>query len=166
MLTSINIRAALVSIGLLVLLLSIWEATNQAPDADKPLTEYEMLMGGSDQEARVPPPSAVIGLAVEELSNPFYDAGPNDKGIGIQLAYSIYRVLTGFFLASLLAIPVGFLIGMFVIMYFFLIRPQVKRQKEHKAMVEALKKGDEIQTMGGLMGKITKVGESFVTVFR
>ena len=112
MLTSINIRAALVSIGLLVLLLSIWEATNQAPDADKPLTEYEMLMGGADQEARVPPPSAVLGLAVEELSNPFYDAGPNDKGIGIQLAYSIYRVLTGFFLASLLAIPIGFLIGM------------------------------------------------------
>ena len=69
-------------------------------------------MGGADQEARVPPPSAVISLAIEELSNPFYDAGPNDKGIGIQLAYSIYRVLTGFFLAALLAIPIGFLIGM------------------------------------------------------
>jgi nitrate/nitrite transport system permease protein len=112
MLKSLNFRAALVSIGLLALLLSVWEATNQAPAADKPLTEYEMLMGGADQEARVPPPSAVIGLAVKELSNPFYDAGPNDKGIGIQLAYSIYRVLTGFFLAALLAIPIGFLIGM------------------------------------------------------
>ncbi len=112
MLKSLNVRAALVSIALLTLLLSIWEVTHQAPDADKPLTEYEMLMGGADQEARVPPPSAVIGLAVEELSDPFYDAGPNDKGIGIQLAYSIYRVLTGFFLAALLAIPVGFLIGM------------------------------------------------------
>jgi nitrate/nitrite transport system permease protein len=112
MLKSINIRAALVSIGLLALLLSVWEATNQPPDADKPLTEYEMLMGGADQEARVPPPSAIIKLAVEELSNPFYDAGPNDKGIGIQLAYSIYRVLSGFLLASLLAIPIGFLIGM------------------------------------------------------
>lgn len=112
MLKSLNVRAALVSIAILTLLLSIWEVTNQAPDADKPLTEYEMLMGGADQEARVPPPSAVIGLAVEELSDPFYDAGPNDKGIGIQLAYSIYRVLTGFFLAALLAIPIGFLIGM------------------------------------------------------
>jgi nitrate/nitrite transport system permease protein len=112
MLKSLNFRASLVSIGLLVMLLSVWEATNQAPDASKPLTEYEMLMGGADQEARVPPPSAVISLAVEELSNPFYDAGPNDKGIGIQLAYSIYRVLTGFFLAALLAIPIGFLIGM------------------------------------------------------
>jgi preprotein translocase subunit YajC len=55
-----------------------------------------------------------------------------------------------------------FLIGMFAIMYFFLIRPQVKRQKEHKKMVEALKKGDEVQTMGGLMGKITDIGENFV----
>ena len=65
-----------------------------------------------DREARVPPPSAIIKLAVQELSNPFYDAGPNDKGIGIQLAYSIYRVLSGFLLASLLAIPIGFLVGM------------------------------------------------------
>lgn len=50
--------------------------------------------------------------AVEELRDPFYDAGPNDKGIGIQLAYSIGRVLTGFSLAALIAIPVGFVIGM------------------------------------------------------
>ena len=57
-----------------------------------------------------------------------------------------------------------FLIGMFVIMYFFLIRPQVKRQKEHKAMVEGLKKGDEIQTMGGLMGKIIELGDNFMKV--
>lgn len=55
-----------------------------------------------------------------------------------------------------------FLIGMFAIMYFFLIRPQVKRQKEHKKMVEALQKGDEVQTMGGLMGKITDIGETFI----
>ncbi len=117
MLQSLNIRAALVSIGLLVLMLSIWEFANQPPEATEALTEYEMLMGGADQEARVPPPSKVIGLAIEELSDPFYDAGPNDKGIGIQLAYSIYRVLTGFFLAALIAIPVGFLIGMSPLMY-------------------------------------------------
>ena len=117
MLQSLNTRAALVSIGLLILLLGAWEITNQPPEATEALTEYEMLMGGADQEARVPPPSAVIGLAIEELSNPFYDAGPNDKGIGIQLAYSIYRVLTGFFLAALIAIPIGFLIGMSPLMY-------------------------------------------------
>ena len=117
MLQSLNTRAALVSIGLLILLLGAWEITNQPPEATEALTEYEMLMGGADQEARVPPPSAVISLAIEELSNPFYDAGPNDKGIGIQLAYSIYRVLTGFFLAALIAIPIGFLIGMSPLMY-------------------------------------------------
>ncbi len=57
-----------------------------------------------------------------------------------------------------------FLIGMFVIMYFFLIRPQIKRQKEHKAMVEALKKGDEIQTMGGMLGRVTDLGDNFMKV--
>jgi len=61
-------------------------------------------------------------------------------------------------------LPLLFLIGMFVIMYFFMIRPQVKRQKEHKKLVESLGKGDEVQTMGGLMGKITEVGENFVKV--
>jgi preprotein translocase subunit YajC len=62
------------------------------------------------------------------------------------------------------AMSIIFLVGMFVIMYFFLIRPQVKRQKEHKAMVEGLKKGDEIQTMGGLMGKIIDLGDNFMKV--
>lgn len=117
MLQSLNLRAALVSIGLLVVLLGIWELLNRPPETTEALTEYEMLMGGADQEARVPPPSDVISLAIDELSNPFYDAGPNDKGIGIQLAYSIYRVLTGFFLAALIAIPIGFLIGMSPLMY-------------------------------------------------
>lgn len=57
-----------------------------------------------------------------------------------------------------------FPIGLIVILYFFMIRPQVKRQKEHKKMVEALSKGDEVQTMGGLMGKITEMGDNFVKV--
>ena len=52
------------------------------------------------------------------------------------------------------------LILMFVVLYFIMIRPQMKRQKEHKAMVEALAKGDEVVTAGGLYGKISKVGES------
>jgi nitrate/nitrite transport system permease protein len=117
MLQSLNLRAALVSIGLLAFTLGIWEFANQAPDATEALTEYELLMGGADQEARVPPPSKVISLAIEELSDPFYDAGPNDKDIGIQLAYSIYRVLTGFILAALVAIPIGFLIGMSPLMH-------------------------------------------------
>ncbi len=58
--------------------------------------------------------------------------------------------------------PIIFLIGMFAIMYLFIIRPQMKRQKEHKKLVEALSKGDEVQTLGGLMGKIIAVDENFI----
>ena len=60
----------------------------------------------------------------------------------------------------------GFLpiILMFVVLYFLMIRPQMKRAKEHKTMLEALKKGDEVVTGGGLVGRITKVGESYVTM--
>jgi preprotein translocase subunit YajC len=56
------------------------------------------------------------------------------------------------------------LIVIFVLFYFLLIRPQSKRQKEHKQMVEGLGIGDEIVTGGGVLGKITEVGEQFVTV--
>ncbi len=52
------------------------------------------------------------------------------------------------------------LILMFVVLYFIMIRPQMKRQKEHKAMVDALAKGDEVVTAGGLYGRISRVGES------
>lgn len=114
---SLRIRAAIVSVVLLLLFLGIWEGLNSAPAETKPLTEYEILMGGASQEARVPPPSDVIRLALEELGNPFYDAGPNDKGIGIQLGYSLYRVLTGFLLAALVALPIGFLVGMSPLMH-------------------------------------------------
>ena len=52
--------------------------------------------------------------------------------------------------------------GMFVVLYFVMIRPQMKRQKEHKAMVDALAKGDEVVTTGGLVGKVARLGESFM----
>ncbi len=61
----------------------------------------------------------------------------------------------------------GFLlmmVALFVLMYFMMIRPQMKRQKEHRAMVAALAKGDEIITNGGLAGRIEELGESFLTV--
>ena len=54
------------------------------------------------------------------------------------------------------------LVLMFVVLYFIMIRPQMKRQKEHKAMISALAKGDEVVTAGGLLGKVTKLDESFV----
>ena len=55
-------------------------------------------------------------------------------------------------------------IGLVVLFYFFLIRPQSKRHKEHKAMVAALQKGEEVVTTGGILGKITQVSETFVTL--
>lgn len=55
-------------------------------------------------------------------------------------------------------------IGLIVLFYFFLIRPQSKRHKEHKEMINGLKKGEEIVTSGGLLGKITTIGENFVTL--
>ncbi len=56
------------------------------------------------------------------------------------------------------------LVLMFVVLYFIMIRPQMKRQKEHKAMIDAVAKGDEVVTAGGLLGRISKVGDSFVHV--
>jgi preprotein translocase subunit YajC len=66
------------------------------------------------------------------------------------------------------ASPGGSLIGLmplvilFIIMWFMLIRPQMKRAKEHRKMVEALAKGDEVVTQGGVLGKIVELGENFV----
>ncbi len=108
----LNQRALLLSVLLLFAGLLIWEAAIPAQQAAGELTEYERLTGGGSPKAGVPPPSQVLAKAWEELSNPFYDAGPNDKGIGIQIGYSIYRVLTGYLMAALIAIPLGFLIGM------------------------------------------------------
>ena len=56
------------------------------------------------------------------------------------------------------------MVGIFVVMYFIMIRPQMKRQKELKAMIEALAKGDEVVVAGGLLGKVSKMGESFLHV--
>ncbi len=56
------------------------------------------------------------------------------------------------------------LIFIFVVFYFLLIRPQSKKAKEHKQMVEALAKGDEVVTNGGLLGRISKIGDNFIEV--
>jgi preprotein translocase subunit YajC len=66
--------------------------------------------------------------------------------------------------------PLGGITGMlpillmFVVLYFVMIRPQMKRQKEHKAMIDALAKGDEVVVAGGLLGRVSKMGDSFLTV--
>jgi len=66
--------------------------------------------------------------------------------------------------------PTGGLMGMlplvlmFIVLWFLMIRPQMKRAKEHKAMVSALAKGDEVVTQGGIAGRVTQVGESFLHI--
>jgi preprotein translocase subunit YajC len=56
------------------------------------------------------------------------------------------------------------LLLMFVVLYFVMIRPQMKKQKEHRAMIEALAKGDEVVTAGGLLGRVSKIGDGFIGV--
>jgi len=56
------------------------------------------------------------------------------------------------------------LVLMFVVLYFIMIRPQMKKQKEHKAMIDALAKGDEVVIGGGVVGRVAKLGETFVHI--
>lgn len=56
------------------------------------------------------------------------------------------------------------LVLMFVVLYFVMIRPQMKKQKEHRAMIDALAKGDEVVTAGGVLGKVTKMGEAYLGI--
>ena len=76
--------------------------------------EYAKLMGATATQGKsaMPGPLDVGAKLWEHLKRPFYDNGPNDKGVGIQLAYSIARVGVGYLLAVAFAIPIGFLIGM------------------------------------------------------
>ena len=56
------------------------------------------------------------------------------------------------------------LVLMFVVLYFVMIRPQMRKQKEHRTMIEALAKGDEVATAGGLLGRVTRLGEGYLTL--
>ena len=56
------------------------------------------------------------------------------------------------------------LVLMFVVLYFVMIRPQMKRQKEHRAMIEAIAKGDEVATAGGILGKVTRLSEGYLHI--
>ncbi len=111
MIASLNARAAIVSVLLLVVIAGTWELANRPEQAEAVDSEYAALVGGASQ-ARLPNPSEIASLAARELSDPFYDAGPNDKGIGLQLLYSLARVLAGYSIAVLVAVPLGFVVGM------------------------------------------------------
>jgi nitrate/nitrite transport system permease protein len=113
--TSLTIRAGLLSVLILAVFLALWQfstmGTGQTTDMDP---EYAKLMGltATTGKSALPGPMDVGTALWDHLKDPFYDNGPNDKGLGIQLAYSVARVLLGYVLAVAVAIPLGFLIGM------------------------------------------------------
>ncbi len=110
------LKAGLISLMIFLIFIGVWAmATHHKESAAQTGAdaEYAALMGkGAEKTNGFPPPSKVGEAFVTYLSDPFYDKGPNDKGIGIQLAYSLGRVGLGFLLATLVALPVGFAIGM------------------------------------------------------
>ena len=119
---SLNLRAALVSLLIFICFVGAWQLATTGPSIGGASTgmtaeeiEYAKMMGkdpGAAKSTGFPPPIEVANASWGHLSNPFYDNGPNDKGIGIQLAHSLGRVGLGFLLAVLVAVPLGFLIGM------------------------------------------------------
>jgi len=115
MTSSLTLRAALVSVLFLAAFLGLWHlATSVSGPAADLDPEYAKLVGATASQgtSAMPGPGPVIAKIWSHITNPFYDNGPNDKGVGIQLAYSIARVLIGYLLAVAVAIPIGFLIGM------------------------------------------------------
>ena len=132
--SSLRARAAMLSVLLLMMLLCVWHLATLSP---KPVpvapvatmtaeqVEYAKLMGKDPTAGAAPAPAksgfptlAQMGaVMVKHLSDPFYDNGPNDKGIVLQLAYSLGRVALGYGLAALVAIPLGFVIGMSPLIY-------------------------------------------------
>jgi nitrate/nitrite transport system permease protein len=109
------LRGAIVSLMLLAAFLFVWHQATRGVVAVQAMSpEYAKLMGVSATQgtSAMPGPLEVGAKLIEHLRHPFYDKGPNDKGIGIQLAYSIARVTIGYLLAVAVAIPIGFLIGM------------------------------------------------------
>jgi nitrate/nitrite transport system permease protein len=116
MLTSEKLRALILSLLILGVFLAAWQIGTMPFNSTQTVDdEYAKLVGSAastGQKSAFPTPSDVGRKLVEQLSDPFYDKGPNDKGIGIQLAWSVGRVALGFGLAALVAVPLGFLIGM------------------------------------------------------
>jgi nitrate/nitrite transport system permease protein len=118
---SLNLRARLLSLVLLGVFLGLWHLATRpvaAPPAQAMSAEqleYARLLGkdpGVQKSTGLPTLMQMGEAALNHLSDPFYDNGPNDKGIAIQLSHSLLRVGMGFFVAVLVAIPLGFAIGM------------------------------------------------------
>jgi nitrate/nitrite transport system permease protein len=111
-------RAALLSVLLLAALLAGWEWAVKGgggpggPAVDEELAALLSPAAAAGGQTAMPAPSEIGARLLELLSDPFHQRGTNDQGIGIQIAWSLGRVAAGFTLAALVAIPLGFLIGM------------------------------------------------------
>mgnify|MGYP003600856686 FL=1 len=124
---SLKLKSAVLSCFLMLSLLMVWQiATMPKPKTGmtSEQTEYAKLMGKIPDEYGnvkanngMPTPNQFVDITINQLKDPFYDNGPNDKGIGIQLMHSLGRVAIGFLLAVMVAIPVGFLIGNSPLLY-------------------------------------------------
>jgi nitrate/nitrite transport system permease protein len=124
---SLRAKAGILSALIFALILGIWHfstlprsvTTQYSPDQ----IEYMKLMGKDpakqqgNSKSGFPTLTQMGSTVAKHLSDPFFDNGPNDKGIGLQLAYSLGRVGLGYLLAALVAIPLGFLIGMSPLIY-------------------------------------------------
>ncbi len=111
----LRVRALTLSVALFVAFIGAWHLATRGTGAVAAMSpEYAKLMGQTATQGKsVMPGPMEVGTALwEHLKRPFYDNGPNDKGLGIQLGYSIARVGLGYLLAVIVAIPLGFLIGM------------------------------------------------------
>jgi nitrate/nitrite transport system permease protein len=116
---SLRMRGAIVSLLLLGVFLGAWHLAVGGVSATQAMDpEYAKLMGitATQGKSAMPGPLDVGRTILTHLADPFYVKGANDKGIGIQLVYSIGRVMVGYLLAVLVAIPVGFVIGMSPVM--------------------------------------------------
>jgi len=112
---SLTLRAAFVSVAIFVVFILAWHLATRGIGAVQQMDpEYAKLMGVTATQGKSAMPGPLdVGLKLwDHLKQPFYDNGPNDKGVGIQLAFSIARVAIGYLLAVMVAIPIGFLIGM------------------------------------------------------
>ena len=115
-----HLKAIILSIAIFLFFILIWHLAVKSLETDAPAMdpEYAALMGATAKGASAIPSPFDVGAEIwSHITDPFYDAGPNDKGVGIQLAYSIGRVAIGFGFAIIVAIPLGFLIGMSPLMH-------------------------------------------------
>ena len=118
---SLTARAGIVSLVLFVLFALAWHIAVMPKGGSGPAMdpEYAKLMGiqAAGAKSAMPGPLDIGAKLIEHLRRPFYDNGPNDKGLGLQLIYSLGRVGLGYLLAVLVAVPAGFLIGMSPLAY-------------------------------------------------